>query len=143
MWFLLTQGSAVSYQILLTGMTRVCSLVLYSYVPSEDDHGLHHLCFMVYNICSLGWMFLIQRITIDSEVQKYRRRVLYAFITCFLGMIRYLIHHEIYHGYYSWYAFFEWAMTGLEIAFDWKSKLEFQTLEFQFWGPNIGFMSEV
>jgi hypothetical protein len=90
-------------------------------------------------------MYLIHHITIDSKTRIFRKRAFYAFIACFLAMIRYLVQHEIYHvlGASSWYALFEWAMVGIDIAFDWKNNQEFAYIEFQFWGPGLTLMREV
>lgn len=90
-------------------------------------------------------MYLIHHVTIDLETERYRKRSFYAFIICFLAMIRYLVQHEIYHviGASSWYALFEWALVGIDIIFDWKSSYEFGFLEFQFWGPGLALLREV
>lgn len=71
-----------------------------------------------------------------EKPSKYRRGIAQAFVLSFVPLGHYLVQHRLYQvsGAYSKYAFLEWVMAILDLAFDSVSIYEFQGLEFQIFG---------
>lgn len=92
------------------------------YITSSDDHDVHDVCMVAYILLTVPWELgcISQTPSGDRTLRKRRIWTMAAFFGCIVPMVPLYIQHKVYRvpGAYSRYAYFEWGLIVLDIAFD-------------------------
>ena len=122
----------VFYLGLTSGLARTFTCGGWVYITSTDDHDVHDIFMISYIVLTLPWTFCT--ILLSESGTRVRRGRIYTALA-FFGMIVPLLYWFIQHkvhvrpGAYSTYAYFEWSLVLLDIAFDHWSVLDFEKYE--------------
>lgn len=118
--------------LLLVGVLRTFTCGGWTYITSTDDHDWHDIFMISYIVLTLPWMVLA---TITSRPQssarKYRRNVGITFFSMLVPLIYLFVQHKVHRvaGAYTKYAFCEWSLIILDIAFDAGTAYDFEGLD--------------
>lgn len=108
-----TNISYSSFQVRLQG---------WMYITSTDDHDVHDVCMGTYIFLTLLWEIgcIAQTPPGNRTLRKRRIWTALSFWGCTVPMVPLYIQHKYYRvpGAYSRYAYFEWGLIILDIAFD-------------------------
>ncbi|KZV62680.1 hypothetical protein PENSPDRAFT_657945 [Peniophora sp. CONT] len=115
-----------SLLLLCTGIVRTLSCGGWVFVTSSDSGDVHDFLMILYIVCDLPWMWA----GLDAAGRRARRwRLLSAsaFWLSLVPMIYFYIQHKVHRipGAYTRYAFFEWGLIFLDIAYDSTSVMLF------------------
>ena len=105
----------------ISGFLRTWTCGGWVYITSTDDHDAHDVFMILYIVLTLPWE--ICTILASPKGLSQRQGRLWTCLTFFgtLGpLIYYFIQHKVHvvPGAYSIYAYFEWALIILDVAFD-------------------------
>lgn len=108
-------GSITTFII---GLLRTVSCGGWVYITSTDDHDTHDIFMIVYIILTLPWDIMITRLSVNSR--RTKGSVAITFFFTLVPMIYWYIQHQVEKvpGAYSIYAYFEWSLIIMDIAFD-------------------------
>ncbi|XP_073517215.1 post-GPI attachment to proteins factor 2 isoform X2 [Phyllobates terribilis] len=121
----------------LLNVCEILSLLLLTYVSSNENHGIHQLAFIFFMVFSLGHMIVTIRIW--SLSRKYSERKSYRYKQCLLllNLLSFLISLVFYYhhnttckpGVYSAFAFFEYLVVLSNMGFHMTAWFDFGSKE--------------
>lgn len=115
---------------LLVGVLRTVTCGGWVYITSTDDHDIHDVFMISYIILTLPWDILVIR---NSEHKKWKKIVMGTFFGTLVPLVYWFIQHQIHRraGAYSIYAYFEWSLIVLDIAFDGLAAHDFEQIKIE------------
>ncbi|VDC06862.1 unnamed protein product [Peniophora sp. CBMAI 1063] len=126
--YCITRATQPSRSLLLlcTGIIRTLSCGGWVFVTSSDSGDTHDFLMILYIVCDLPWMWA----GLDSagrRARKWRLISASAFWLSLVPMIYFYVQHKVHRvpGAYTRYAFFEWSLIFLDIAYDSTSVMLF------------------
>lgn len=114
------------------GLFRTLTCGGWTYVTSTDDHQWHDIFMISYLVATLPWTMGCLALSPNNvKAVKYRKIFAGAFFGTLVPLIYFFIQHKVHQvaGAYTIYAFFEWALVLLDVAFDAVTALDFNTFE--------------
>ncbi|KAI9670208.1 MAG: hypothetical protein M1831_006421 [Alyxoria varia] len=134
LWYVLTAkpGSSIPKAVLGVGIFRSLSCGGWSYITSTDDHDWHDIFMISYLVATLPWtMGCIASSPPNPKAIRYRKRCASLFFGTLIPLIYFFIQHKVHKvpGAYTIYAFFEWALVLLDVAFDACTVFDFEGFE--------------
>ncbi|CCK71841.1 Cwh43p KNAG_0I00500 [Huiozyma naganishii CBS 8797] len=87
------------------------------YITSTDDHDIHDIFMISYIVLTLPYDILVTR---KSPYKGAKALVATTFFGLLVPMLYWYYQHQVLHvpGAYSIYAYFEWSLILLDVAFD-------------------------
>lgn len=126
-------GSKIPLILLTVGVLRTFTCGGWTYVTSTDDHDWHDVFMISYIVLTLPWTVLrtISTPRSNRKAKNYRIIVASTFFGLIVPLIYFFIQHKVHKipGAYTIYAFFEWALVGLDVAFDAGTAYDFPQLQ--------------
>lgn len=119
---------------LVCGVARTVSCGGWVYITSTDDHDAHDVFMIAYIILTIPWDYYVTTSTPKRTcLRSGRFYTAIAFFGMLAPLIYYFIQHKVHEvaGAYSVYAYFEWALIVLDVAFDAWSAKDLADLEIQ------------
>lgn len=115
---------------LLVGVLRTVSCGGWVYITSTDDHDIHDIFMITYILLTLPWDIMITRYS-SPLTSKNKGLTATIFFTTLFPMIYWYIQHSVQQraGAYSIYAYFEWSLILLDIAFDAFAYADFKKID--------------
>ncbi|KAI9731969.1 MAG: hypothetical protein M1834_004420 [Cirrosporium novae-zelandiae] len=134
LWYFLTTrpGAVLPKFILGVGIFRTLTCGGWTYVTSTDDHDWHDIFMISYLVATLPWTLGCIALTPNNaQAVKYRKRLATLFFSTLVPLVYFYIKHKVHKvpGAYTTYAFFEWSLVLLDVAFDAVTALDFASLE--------------
>jgi hypothetical protein len=134
LWYLLTAkpGHALPKAIALFGVIRTLTCGGWTYITSTDDHDWHDILMISYLVLTIPWTAgCIALSPPNAKAIKYRKYLASGFFGTLVPLVYFFIQHKVHRvaGAYTIYAFFEWALILLDVAFDAVTALDFNTFE--------------
>ncbi|KAH7401372.1 Frag1/DRAM/Sfk1 family-domain-containing protein [Pyrenochaeta sp. MPI-SDFR-AT-0127] len=134
LWYILTKrpNSALPKFIAGVGIFRTLTCGGWTYVTSTDDHDWHDIFMISYLVATLPWTLGCLALSPRNPTAiRYRKLFAGSFFATLVPLIYFFIQHKVHRvaGAYTIYAFFEWALVLLDVAFDAVTMIEFQNLE--------------
>ncbi|KAK4549214.1 hypothetical protein LTR36_007672 [Oleoguttula mirabilis] len=114
------------------GVLRTLTCGGWTYVTSTDDHDWHDIFMISYLVATLPWTIGCLLLSPPNPTTvKYRKYLAAAFFGTLVPLVYFFIQHKVHRvpGAYTIYAFFEWALVLLDVAFDAVTALDFSTFE--------------
>lgn len=135
-FYLLTARSSglLPKVMLVTGLMRTVTCGGWVYITSTDDHDWHDIFMIAYIVLTLPWDIIgILLSKPGSKALKYRKLYASLFFGTLVPLIFFYIRHKVHHvpGAYTTYAFFEWSLIILDVAYDSATFYDFNALEFR------------
>lgn len=128
------------YVLLLTGLLRTFTCGGWVYITSTDDHDWHDIFMISYIVLTIPWTATVSSLSPRGSLVR-RGRVLTAvtFFLMLVPLVYWFIQHKVHvrPGAYSYYAYIEWSLILLDVAFDTWSVVDFADLELQFFGSGV------
>ncbi len=114
----------------LIGILRTFTCGGWVYITSTDDHDYHDIFMISYIILTLPWTILTTKLTNNSKTKFLRFSVGTTFFGTLIPLVYWFIQHKVHRraGAYTIYAFFEWSLIILDLAFDSLTFLDFKNL---------------
>lgn len=133
-WYLLSRkpGHKLPGFVAFWGLFRTITCGGWTYITSTDDHDWHDIFMISYLLSTIPWTFgCIALSPPNPRAIKYRKYVSGAFYGSIIPLIYFFIQHKVHRvpGAYTTYAFFEWSLVLLDVAFDAVTALDFDSLE--------------
>ncbi|QEU58704.1 Cwh43 [Kluyveromyces lactis] len=102
---------------LLVGIVRTITCGGWVYITSTDDHDAHDVFMISYIVLTIPWDYMIIK---HSQYKEWKKILMTAFFGTLIPLIYWFIQHQVHRraGAYSVYAYFEWSLIVLDIAFD-------------------------
>ncbi|KAI7664378.1 calcofluor white hypersensitive protein, partial [Hortaea werneckii] len=114
------------------GVFRTLTCGGWTYVTSTDDHDWHDIFMISYLVATLPWTIgcLIMSPPNPRTIQL-RKYLASAFFGTIVPLVYFFIQHKVHRvpGAYTTYAFFEWSLVLLDVAFDAVTAFDFSTFE--------------
>ncbi|KAF2096343.1 hypothetical protein NA57DRAFT_67120 [Rhizodiscina lignyota] len=134
LWYILTARPNASLPkfVLGVGLFRTLTCGGWTYVTSTDDHDWHDIFMISYLVATLPWTLGCIALSPPNHVAiKWRKRFATAFFATLVPLIYFFIQHKVHKvaGAYTIYAFFEWSLVLLDVAFDAVTALDFENFE--------------
>ncbi|PMD67311.1 calcofluor white hypersensitive protein-like protein [Hyaloscypha bicolor E] len=134
LWYLLTArpNATLPKFVAAMGLFRTLTCGGWTYVTSTDDHDWHDIFMISYLVGTLPWTLGCIALSPSSgKAVKYRKYLAGSFFGTLVPLIYFFIQHKVHKvaGAYTTYAFFEWALVLLDVAFDAVTALDFETFE--------------
>jgi len=150
LWYILTKrpNSTLPKFVFWVGVFRTLTCGGWTYVTSTDDHDWHDIFMISYLVATLPWTLGCLALSPKNPTAlKYRKIFAGAFFGTLVPMIYFFIQHKVHHvaggsyqnasfGHsllihtaYTIYAFFEWSLVLLDVAFDAVTVVEFENFE--------------
>jgi len=134
LWYVMTRkpSSSLPKFVAGVGIFRTLTCGGWTYVTSTDDHDWHDIFMISYLVATLPWtlgcLALSPR---NATALKYRKIFAGAFFGTLVPLIYFFIQHKVHKvaGAYTTYAFFEWSLVLLDVAFDAVTVLDFESFE--------------
>jgi Frag1/DRAM/Sfk1 family len=127
------------------GLFRTVACGGWTYVTSTDDHDWHDIFMISYLVATLPWTLGCIALSPPNPMAiKWRKRFGGAFFAMLVPLVYYFIQHKVHRvpggkcltffGFanfsaYTKYAFFEWSLVLLDVAFDACTVYDFESLE--------------
>ncbi|WPG98132.1 protein cwh43 [Acrodontium crateriforme] len=114
------------------GVFRTLTCGGWTYVTSTDDHDWHDIFMISYLVATLPWTLGVLALSPPNPTTvKYRKYLAGAFFGTLVPLIYFFIQHKVHRvpGAYTIYAFFEWSLVLLDVAFDAVTAMDFSGLE--------------
>ncbi|SGZ47950.1 CIC11C00000005210 [Sungouiella intermedia] len=132
------------YILLFLGLLRTFTCGGWVYITSTDDHDWHDIFMIAYIILTIPWTVTVS--VLSPKGTTVRRGRLLTAITFFLTLVPlvyWFIQHKVHvrPGAYSIYAYFEWLLIILDVAFDTWSIIDFAPVQFRLYGNKLEFGS--
>ncbi|KAL1863097.1 Protein cwh43 [Diaporthe australafricana] len=133
-WYLLSRrpGYKLPAFVAFWGIFRTFTCGGWTYITSTDDHDWHDVFMIAYLLATIPWTFgCIALSPPNPTAIKYRKYVSGAFYGSIIPLIYFFIQHKVHRvaGAYTTYAFFEWSLVLLDVAFDAVTALDFDSFE--------------
>lgn len=134
LWYLLTTrpNSTLPKFVAYTGIFRTLTCGGWTYVTSTDDHDWHDIFMISYLVATLPWTLGCIALSPPNPASiRYRKIFAGLFFATLVPLIYFFIQHKVHRvaGAYTIYAFFEWSLVLLDVAFDSVTALDFASLE--------------
>ncbi|RKF53841.1 Protein cwh43 [Erysiphe neolycopersici] len=134
LWYLLTArpNKSLPKFVAFMGLFRTLTCGGWTYVTSTDDHGWHDIFMISYLVATLPWTLGCLTLSPkNSRAARYRKYFAGSFFGTIVPLIYFFIQHKVHRvaGAYTIYAFFEWTLVLLDVAFDAVTALDFDTFE--------------
>ncbi|KAH7085920.1 Frag1/DRAM/Sfk1 family-domain-containing protein [Paraphoma chrysanthemicola] len=134
LWYVLTRrpNSSLPKFVAGVGIFRTLTCGGWTYVTSTDDHDWHDIFMISYLVATLPWTLGCLALSPRNPTAlKYRKLFAGSFFATLVPLIYFFIQHKVHRvaGAYTIYAFFEWALVLLDVAFDAVTFVEFQNFE--------------
>jgi len=150
LWYLLTARPNASLPkfVAAMGLFRTLTCGGWTYVTSTDDHDWHDIFMISYIVATLPWTLgCIALSPSNGKAAKYRKYLASSFFGTLVPLIYFFIQHKVHkiaggefansnpwgETYiilaYTTYAFFEWTLVLLDVAFDAVTALDFEAFE--------------
>ncbi|KFZ13450.1 hypothetical protein V502_06600, partial [Pseudogymnoascus sp. VKM F-4520 (FW-2644)] len=134
LWYLLTArpGQKLPKFVAIVGIFRTITCGGWTYVTSTDDHDWHDIFMISYLVATLPWTLGCLALSPPNATTiKYRKIFGGAFFGTLVPLVYYFIQHKVHKvaGAYTIYAFFEWSLVLLDVAFDAVTMLDFESFE--------------
>ncbi|KAL9080296.1 MAG: hypothetical protein Q9157_000883 [Trypethelium eluteriae] len=134
LWFLLTDrpNTRLPKFVAGVGLFRTLTCGGWTYVTSTDDHDWHDIFMISYLVATLPWTLGCLTLSPPNpQAILYRKIFAGAFFGTIVPLIYFFIQHKVHKvpGAYTTYAFFEWSLVLLDVAFDAVTAMDFKSLE--------------
>ncbi|SMR63811.1 unnamed protein product [Zymoseptoria tritici ST99CH_3D1] len=134
MWYCLANKPNSSLPKFVAGMGVFRTLTCggWTYVTSTDDHDWHDIFMISYLVATLPWTLGCLALSPPNpRAIKLRKYLAGAFFGTLVPLVYFFIQHKVHRvpGAYTIYAFFEWALVLLDVAFDAVTALDFSSFE--------------
>ncbi|KAF2400129.1 calcofluor white hypersensitive protein precursor [Trichodelitschia bisporula] len=134
MWFVLAGSRNTSLAKFVAGVGVFRSLTCggWTYVTSTDDHNYHDVFMISYLVATIPWTLGCLALSPPNpKAIKYRKYFGGAFFGTLIPLIYFFIQHKVHRvaGAYTIYAFFEWSLVLLDVAFDACTVFDFESFE--------------
>ncbi|KAL9058611.1 MAG: hypothetical protein Q9162_001618 [Coniocarpon cinnabarinum] len=134
LWYLLTrkEGATLPKVIAGVGLFRTLTCGGWTYVTSTDDHDWHDIFMISYLVATLPWTLGCLALSPPNpRAIQYRKAFAGTFFATIVPLIYFFIQHKVHKiaGAYTTYAFFEWSLVLLDVAFDAVTFMDFLSLE--------------
>lgn len=136
------KNSSLPYIAFASGIIRTFTCGGWVYITSTDDHDWHDIFMISYIVLTIPWTIFISKLSPPgSKVRKGRIFTALSFFGTLIPLVYWFIQHKVHDtaGAYSIYAYFEWALILLDVAFDTWSVIDFKDLEIQIYGHGFVF----
>lgn len=120
------------YSGIASGFIRTFTCGGWVYITSTDDHDVHDIFMISYIVLTLPWTVCTTLLSEpNTGVRRGRTYSALAFFGMIIPLIYWFIQHKVHvrPGAYSIYAYFEWSLVLLDIAFDQWSVYDFEKYE--------------
>ncbi|CCE66062.1 hypothetical protein TPHA_0O00930 [Tetrapisispora phaffii CBS 4417] len=126
-------GSTTTF---LVGVLRTVTCGGWVYITSTDDHNIHDIFMISYMVLTIPWNYFIIKY---SSIKRRQTIVASMFYIVLFPLIYWYIQHQVHHvgGAYSMYAYFEWSLIVIDIAFDSLAYADFNRFTI-----NLGFTNK-
>lgn len=117
---------------LLSGIVRTVTCGGWVYITSTDDHDAHDVFMIAYIVLTIPWEFYVVTSTPKrTSLRLYRWLTSIAFFAMLVPLVYFFIQHKVHDvpGSYSVYAYFEWSLIILDIAFDAWTACDFKDID--------------
>ncbi|KAL2356110.1 calcofluor white hypersensitive protein [Cryomyces antarcticus] len=134
LWYLLTArpGTTLPKFVAGVGIFRTLTCGGWTYVTSTDDHKWHDIFMISYLMATLPWTLGCLALSPRNPTSvKYRKILAGAFFGTLVPLLYFFIQHKVHKvpGAYTTYAFFEWSLVLLDVAFDAVTAMDFEGFE--------------
>jgi hypothetical protein len=150
LWYLLTArpGQKLPKFVAFMGLFRTFTCGGWTYVTSTDDHDWHDILMISYLVATLPWTLGCLALSPKNEKTiKYRKYLAGSFFGTLVPLVYFFIQHKVNKipggmftpifqltptnspQAYTIYAFFEWSLVLLDVAFDAVTVYDFDTFE--------------
>lgn len=116
----------------LSGFVRTFTCGGWVYITSTDDHDWHDIFMIGYIVLTIPWTVCMTILSPKgSLVRRGRFWTATTFFSTLVPLVYWFIQHKVHvrPGAYSIYAYFEWALILLDVAFDTWLVVDFAGLE--------------
>lgn len=134
--------SVAPYIALFSGLLRTLTCGGWVYITSTDDHDWHDIFMISYIVLTIPWdVCTTLGAPKGSTERKGRFYTGWLFFLTLIPLIYWFIQHKVHvvAGAYSIYAYFEWGLILLDVAFDSWSILGLQNIEVGIYGNGLRF----
>ncbi|KAH6616106.1 Frag1/DRAM/Sfk1 family-domain-containing protein [Chaetomium sp. MPI-SDFR-AT-0129] len=134
LFYLLTAkpGRSLPKAVAISGLIRTLTCGGWTYITSTDDHDWHDILMIAYIVFTIPWTTgCIVLSPPNPKAIKYRKYLAAGFFGTLVPLVYFFIQHKVHRvaGAYTIYAFFEWTLILLDVAFDAVTALDFSTFE--------------
>lgn len=132
--------SIAAYILVISGLLRTFTCGGWVYITSTDDHDWHDVFMISYLVLTIPWTFTVSFLSAkNSKVRKGRSLTALAFFGLIVPLVYWFIQHKVHRrpGAYSYYAYIEWSLVLLDVAFDTWSVIDFSPLELRLYGNKL------
>ncbi|KAL1303139.1 hypothetical protein AAFC00_006571 [Neodothiora populina] len=134
LWYILTArpNSSLPKFVFGVGVFRTLTCGGWTYVTSTDDHDWHDIFMISYLVATLPWTIGCLALSPNNPKAIFYRKVFAgSFFATLIPLVYFFIQHKVHRvpGAYTIYAFFEWSLVLLDVAFDAVTALDFNGLE--------------
>ena len=134
--------SIVPYIALGSGLLRTFTCGGWVYITSTDDHDWHDIFMISYIVLTIPWEVTVIILSDKGSLQKKGRLLTsLSFFGMLVPLVYYFIQHKVHvvAGAYSIYAYFEWGLIFLDVAFDTWSVVDLREIEISISSNGISF----
>lgn len=124
-------NSSLPKVAIISGIVRTVTCGGWVYITSGDDHDWHDIFMIAYIVLTLPWTISVTKLSPPgSALKKYRKYTALLFFGMLFPLIYLFIEHKVRRipGSYSYYAYCEWSLIVLDVAFDAWSIKDFKDL---------------
>ncbi|PNS21272.1 Protein cwh43 [Sphaceloma murrayae] len=134
LWYVLTARPGTSLPKFIAGVGVFRSLTCggWTYVTSTDDHGWHDIFMISYLVATIPWTAGCLALSPNNPRAIHWRKVFAgSFFATIIPLVYFFIQHKVHKvpGAYTIYAFFEWTLVLLDVAFDAVTVSDFSGFE--------------
>ncbi|GAB7363365.1 hypothetical protein MBLNU230_g3645t1 [Neophaeotheca triangularis] len=134
LWYCMSNraGSRLPKIVAGVGIFRTLTCGGWTYVTSTDDHNWHDIFMISYLVATLPWTIGCLALSPPNpQAIRYRKYLASTFFGTLVPLVYFFIQHKVHRvpGAYTIYAFFEWALVLLDVAFDAVTALDFGSFE--------------
>ena len=134
--------------VMYSGLFRTITCGGWTYITSTDDHDWHDIFMISYIVATLPWTLGCLALSPNNPTAvRYRKILASLFFGTLVPLIYFFIQHKVHRvaggmtstqNYgnelliwtaYTIYAFFEWSLVLLDVAFDAVTVVEFSNFE--------------
>ncbi|KAK0609615.1 Protein cwh43 [Lasiodiplodia hormozganensis] len=134
LWYVLTAkpNSTLPKFIAGVGIFRTLTCGGWTYITSTDDHDWHDIFMISYLVATIPWTYGCYVLSPPNvKAIKYRKIFATSFFATIVPLVYFFIQHKVHKkaGAYTIYAFFEWSLVLLDVAFDAVTVFDFSGFE--------------
>lgn len=132
--------SIAAYTLLISGLLRTFTCGGWVYITSTDDHDWHDVFMISYLVLTIPWTVTVSKLSPKgSKIKRGRVLTALAFFGMLVPLVYLFIQHKVHDvpGAYSYYAYVEWSLVLLDVAFDTWSVIDFSPLEIRVYGNKL------